>query len=71
MHSLKAIIIMFLWSAAALTTLYYLGAFEHFRSPIWIIPIASALLGVHVVNMVIYFKIAGDAPYQWRKRVTY
>jgi len=67
MESIKAISLMVLWTVLSLYTLYYLGAFENFRNPFLIVPISLSLLGIHMINMFIYFKVGGNKPYEWKK----
>ena len=67
MESIKAISLMALWTVLSLYTLYYLGAFENFRNPFLIVPISLSLLGIHMINMFIYFKVGGNKPYEWKK----
>ena len=68
MKSIKAILIMIVWTALSLAGLYYLGALDNYRNPLWIIPIGIALLGIHMINMYLYFALAGKAPYEWQKK---
>jgi len=67
MKSFKAISLMALWTVLSLYTLYYLGAFENFRNPYLIVPISLSLLGIHMINMFIYFKVGGNKPYEWKR----
>ena len=67
MESIKAIVLMALWTVLSLYTLYYLGAFENFRNLYLIVPISLSLLGIHMINMFIYFKVGGNKPYEWKK----
>ena len=67
MESIKAIGLMALWTVLSLYTLYYLGAFENFRNPYLIVPISLSLLGIHMFNMFIFFKVGGNKPYEWKK----
>lgn len=66
MASFKAIIVMTIWTAITGYGLYALGAHEHFRT-IWVLGTGLALLAIHMVNMLIYFKIAGERPFEWFK----
>ena len=67
MESIKAISLMALWTVLSLYALYYLCAFENFRNPFLIVPISLSLLGIHMINMFIYFKVGGNKPYEWKK----
>jgi len=65
MASFKAIIIMVIWTGIVAYGLYSIGALENFRNPLWAIGIGTGLLITHLVNMAIYFKVAGEKPYEW------
>tara|TARA_B100001564_G_scaffold137263_1_gene115232 strand:- start:2848 stop:3057 length:210 start_codon:yes stop_codon:yes gene_type:complete len=67
MESIKAIVLMALWTVLSLYTLYYLGAFENFRNLYLIVPISLSLLGIHMFNMFIYFKVGENKPYEWKR----
>lgn len=69
MGSMKAIPIMIAWTAVVALFLFLIGAHEpeHYRNPIWAIGIGIALLVTHLVNMALYFKIAGERPFEWFK----
>lgn len=67
MASFKALIVMVIWTAIAGFGLFAIGAHEHFRNPIWAIGTAITLLGIHMINMALYFKIAGERPFAWFK----
>ena len=65
MASLKAILVMMLWTGLVGFGLYSIGAHEQFRAPLWALGIGAALLVTHMVNMAIYFKVAGEKPFEW------
>jgi hypothetical protein len=67
MASIKAIAFMVVWTAIAGYGLFTIGAHEHFRNPLWAIGTGLALLVIHLVNMALYFKIAGEEPFLWFK----
>ena len=67
MASFKAIVVMVIWTAIAGYGLYSIGAHEHFRNPLWAVGTGVALLVIHMINMALYFKIAGEKPFQWFK----
>jgi hypothetical protein len=67
MASFKAIVVMVMWTALIGYGLYSVGAHENFRDPLWAVGIGIALIVTHIVNMAIYFKVAGEAPFQWAK----
>ena len=58
MASFKAITATIIWTATAGLGLFAIGAYEHFRNPIWATGIATSLLGIHMVNMASHFKVA-------------
>lgn len=65
MNTLKAILLMAIWTSILGATLYFFDAHEHYRNILWAIVIGLTLLVTHMVNMFIYFKVAGDKPYKW------
>lgn len=67
MKNLQAFTIMGAWTILVLSILYVLDAQENYRSFFGALAISAALLGAHVVNMAIYFRIAGNEPYRWFK----
>ena len=68
MKTLKAILIMSIWTSIVGFILYTVEAHLHFREIIWAIAIGVILLITHMVNMALYFKIAGKEPYLWFKQ---
>jgi hypothetical protein len=67
MASFKALIVMVIWTAIAGFGLFIIGAQEHFRNPMWAVGVGVALLTIHMINMALYFKIAGERPFEWFK----
>ena len=65
MASFKAIVVMAIWTVLVGYGLYSVGALENFRDPLWALGIGVVLLVTHMVNMAIYFKVAGEKPFQW------
>lgn len=65
MNTFKALILMTLWTAVIGIGLYFLEAHENYQDLFWATGIGLTLLVTHMVNMVIYFKVAGDKPYKW------
>jgi len=65
MKNLKAFIFMSIWTALIGFLLYSVQAHLHFREITWALGIALILLVTHMINMVIYFKVAGNTPYKW------
>lgn len=68
MKTLKAILIMSIWTSIVGFILYTIEAHLHFREIIWAVAIGVILLITHMVNMALYFKIAGKEPYLWFKQ---
>jgi hypothetical protein len=68
MKTLKAILIMSIWTLIVGFILYTVEAHLHFREIIWAVAIGVILLITHMVNMALYFKIAGKEPYLWFKQ---
>jgi len=65
MASFRAIIMMMIWTGIVAYGLYSVNVLENFRDPLWAIGIGVSLLITHIVNMAIYFKVAGEKPYEW------
>lgn len=65
MKSLKAFALMGVWTVSVGAVLYFFQAHLHYREVLWAAGIAVVVLAVHMVNMAIYFRVAGDTPYQW------
>ena len=67
MKNFKAFTIMSLWTLTIGIILYRFEAHLHFREILWALSLSLILLVTHMVNMIIYFKIAGNDPYKWFK----
>lgn len=68
MASFKAIIVMLIWTAITFYGLYTVGAHElAVHNLVWALGTGVALLVIHMVNMALYFKIAGERPFEWFK----
>ncbi|MDG0968328.1 MAG: hypothetical protein P8Q37_10080 [Porticoccaceae bacterium] len=65
MNTLKALLIMSIWTLLIASALYAVGAHENYQDLVWAIGIGITLLLTHMVNMVLYFRVAGDKPYKW------
>ena len=57
---------MFIWTLFAGVSLYFSGILGLHTNIGWAILIATILLIVHVINLVLYFKITGNTPYKWK-----
>ena len=57
---------IFIWTLFAGVSLYYCGIVSLQTNIGWAILIATILLIVHVINLVLYFKITGNTPYKWK-----
>ena len=67
MKNLKAFIIIGLITASVGAVLFALDAHLNYRNILWTVAISVTLLITHVVNMAVYFKVAGEEPYKWFK----
>ena len=67
MKNFKAFTIKSLWTLTIGIILYRIEAHLHFREILWALSLSLILLVTHMVNMIIYFKIAGNDPYKWFK----
>ena len=59
MKTLQGILGMAIWTAVVAVVLYFCKAHDNFDQFGWAILIGFVLLVTHVVNMAIYFKVAG------------
>ena len=66
MKNILGFIAMFIGTAIAGVSLYFSGIFSLHTNVGWAILIAASLLIVHVINLILYFKITGDEPYKWK-----
>ena len=66
MKNFLGFIAMFAWTLFAGMSLYLSEIFSLHTNILWAILIASILLLVHVINLILYFKITGNSPYKWR-----
>ena len=67
MKNLKAFTIIGLITASVGAVLFALDAHLNYRNILWASAISITLLITHVVNMAVYFKVAGEEPYKWFK----
>ena len=67
MKNIKAFLYMGSWTLIIAIILYSQGAHIHFCELNWAIGTSLILLITHMVNMAIYFKVAGNEPYKWFK----
>ena len=67
MKNLKAFTIIGLTTASVGAVLFTLDAHLNYRNILWAVAISATLLITHVINMAVYFKVAGEEPYKWFK----
>lgn len=67
MPNLKAALAMGIWTVVAIVSMQFVGVADHFRDPLWAIGTAVLLLLTLIVNVWIYFKVAGDYGWKWIK----
>ena len=65
MASFKAIIAMIIFSAAVVFGMNAVGLTENFRDPLYALAGGVVLLVALVINVTLYLKIAGEAPFKW------
>lgn len=68
MASFKAIVAMLVFSAAVVLGMNELGLSENFRDPLHALGGAVVLLVALIINVTLYLKIAGEAPFRWFKQ---
>ena len=67
MKNLKAFTIIGLITVSVGAILFALDAHLNYRNILWALAISVTLLITHVINMAVYFKVAGEEPYKWFK----
>ncbi|MDX2504280.1 MAG: hypothetical protein QNL62_07375 [Gammaproteobacteria bacterium] len=67
MASFKAIVVMLVFSAAVVFGMQEFGLSENFRDPAMALVGAVVLLVALIINVSIYLKVAGEAPFKWFK----
>ena len=67
MKNLKAFTIIGLITVSVGAVLFAFDAHHNYRNIFWALAISVTLLITHVVNMAVYFKVAGEEPYKWFK----
>jgi hypothetical protein len=67
MKNLKAFTIIGLITASVGAVLFAFDAHLNYRNILWAVAISVTLLITHVINMTVYFKVAGEEPYKWFK----
>jgi len=67
MASFKAIVVMLIFSAAVIYGMEMSGLNDSYRDPVMSIAAAVVLLIALIVNVSIYLKVAGEAPFRWFK----
>ena len=67
MKNLKAFTIIGLITVSVGAALFALDEHLNYRNILWAVAISVTLLITHVINMAVYFKVAGEEPYKWFK----
>lgn len=67
MASFKAIVVMLIFSAAVVFGMEELGLSQNYRDPVMALAGAVVLLAALIINVSIYLKVAGEAPFRWFK----
>jgi hypothetical protein len=65
MASFKAIVVMLIFSAAVVFGMQEFGLNDNFRDPVMALTSAVVLLVSLIINVSIYLKVAGEAPFRW------
>ena len=65
MASFKAIVVMLIFSAAVVFGMQEFGLNDNFRDPAMALAGAVVLLIALIINVSIYLKVAGEAPFRW------
>ena len=67
MRNLLAFFAMITWTTSAGAGLYFSGILAQHTAIGWSLIAALILLGIHIGNLILYFKLAGDEPYKWKR----
>ena len=67
MRNLLAFFAMITWTISAGAGLYFSGILAQHTAIGWSLIAALILLGIHIGNLILYFKLAGDEPYKWKR----
>jgi hypothetical protein len=67
MASFKAIVVMLIFSAAVMYGMNITGLDQNFRDPAMGLLGGVVLLVALIINVTLYLKIAGEAPFKWFK----
>ena len=68
MKNILGLIAILLWTASAGALIYFSGILSLHQHIGWSLLIGFILLGIHVINLILYFKITGNEPYKWKTR---
>ena len=55
------------WTISAGAGLYFSGILAQHTAIGWSLIAALILLAIHIGNLILYFKLAGDEPYKWKR----
>jgi len=58
---------MITWTISAGAGLYFSGILAQHTVIGWSLIAALILLAIHIGNLILYFKLAGDEPYKWKR----
>ena len=67
MKNILAFFAMIIWTISAGAGLYFSGILAQHTAIGWSLVAALILLAIHIGNLILYFKIAGDEPYKWKR----
>ncbi len=65
MRSLKALSAVFAFTAICAYALVLLGVGEHHQNPFWALGTSIAFLSILIVDVWMFFAIAGEEPFRW------
>ena len=67
MKNILAFFAMIIWTISTGAGLYFSGILAQHTAIGWSLIAALILLAIHIGNLILYFKIAGDEPYKWKR----
>lgn len=68
MKNILGVIAILVWTVSAGGLIYFSGILDFHQHIEWSILIGLILLVVHLINLVLYFKITGNEPYKWKAK---
>jgi len=68
MKNILGIVAILVWTISAGGLIFFSGILNLHQHIGWSILIGLILLGIHLINLILYFKITGNEPYKWKAK---